>query len=328
MFMGIEPNRYQRAPQRGGALEPSQLRTAVSAAVDATCKVLPPSLLSASDSLRVRACRRPDRPVRTWCDVFSDLTLLYPALQVPACLQRADTVATDMLTAHVHALIWTFGEDRFLDGQVRASRQHYLFLSACRHTAFSRLARIALAGGAALETIDERLRAYLAACAQPTPAEVDELEQLAADRAACGLFATLVLAELHNLPLTAVLDAFAALTIALQWLDDIEDWSDDYVAQRPNLFVAQLRWCDPRRTPDGVLHGEQAPPAVEETVYAALDAAESRVNDLLATAAHLQRVLGADQLAAMIEELRTSAAAAFGRHREFWSHAERAHAQA
>ena len=144
---------------------------------------------------------------------------------------------------------------------------------------------------------------------------VRALEQAAVDRAICGVFVALALAERFGVSMSLVQRSFAAIVTALQWLDDLDDWSADFLAGRPNLFVAQLR-----NAPVSLA----AEPSHGEVIRMGIDCIERRVYGLLDDAIALQGQIAASGLTDQLLELRVSARDAFERHRASWADLEEA----
>jgi hypothetical protein len=191
-----------------------------------------------------------------WWHRFAPLTLLYPVLQfedreVPATLVERCAVA------HVLLVLFTFLDDRFVDGQDVPRPDGAVFVATLPAMARRELRRAARCSplprprGAEWEAVARRrLRRYRQArhASYDAPSRVWRdtgerwYDRLAQDRAAPGAIAALTVAITIGEPADRVETielAYDELVSGMQWLDDLEDWEGDYLESRANSLLAR-----------------------------------------------------------------------------------------
>jgi hypothetical protein len=185
-----------------------------------------------------------------WTFQFSPLTALYPLLQAEGLPGASQAIARRATLGHLCLMIHAFIEDRQFDKQIALTREEALFAKAMLLEGWDILH--------ALPGLDESFRATAKHLmveywrSQRTRYEVpprntlpdDYMRYAGSGRAAHGALAPLALAccsSEENGIVRMVREAFDQLATALQWADDIEDWTDDLESGDENFLLDTLR---------------------------------------------------------------------------------------
>lgn len=270
---------------------------------------LPARARAGSDSLSRRIRVRESSPAERWTDQFTPITLLYPYLQAEGESEVSDEIGL----AHVLLLIQNFVDDRQYDGQLRLTDDESLFVRISFVDAVSIIMRAAMGNEACLTELTSLLKryvhsqstAYMTGLAKPTEIGYRSMRRIVPARGYMAFAATLVhLYGAHGdgKVVRVAKNAFDSLMIALQWVDDMEDWREDVAMGDENLLLAALR----ERGRDAYGHPANAVreanvghALVEEGVFAL---AVENARKWFEFAARRQRALRCGTLAGLIEE--------------------------
>jgi len=228
-------------PRQGPTLDVDEEVNLLRASIDELCASLPDELADRVSKLTKRIW--PHRPKAHWVDQFSLLTVLYPILQAEGIVEVNRRSARTACVAHLCFLIGAFGEDRLQDGQIAKSVdviQSVRFIRS-EGTRILRELRHENNSTSLLDAIG-----ISGAMLKPRLDGVDEtsLAALAPLKARFGFIATGCLLRYSNctkFKLEMSRDAFAKLTIALQYADDAADWREDLPLADDNLLLVRLR---------------------------------------------------------------------------------------
>lgn len=185
----------------------------------------------------------PHRPRTHWVDQFSELTVLYPILQAEGLVEVNHRSARRACVAHLCFLIGAFGEDRLQDGQIAKSVDVFQSVRFVRSegTRILRELRHENDSTSLLDAIGTS-----GTMLKPKLDGVDEtsLAALAPLKAHFGFMATGCLLRYSNCSRfkhELSRDAFAKLSIGLQYADDAADWREDLPLADDNLLLVRLR---------------------------------------------------------------------------------------
>ncbi len=288
-----------------GLLSPDDELGLLNEAFEAELDSWPPGLAAAVRGLPDRLRIRPEEPCR-WTARLSPLVVLYPLLNCEGLCAVALADARRATLAHLLILVYAFADDHLLDGQSSLTRVEIV---AAREALSQALHILEELGGATVRTAADRdCRTYHLAQLQrfseipgQSAEAVARIRRLVVDRAVLGGLATRVLAasaELDSSVEQRVDDAYCALTVALQWEDDIEDWPGDLAAGQDNLLLDSLARNGPPDPPSkDAVEVESA--LIETGLYRQ---AFASFRSEIASAIETQRQLACTELVALLEE--------------------------
>ncbi len=183
--------------------------------------------------------------------LFSDLTLFYPSILADDLGVSTSEFVESIQYVHFLFIIHTVLEDRLLDGQTRFVPDAYLLNKYISEAGWIKSLGAAEKNGLLQEyqVWATRLsREYMASQSQSLKAKrngfetrVESLESLAARRGLLGFLSVALLslkAKLSEQNRNRILTAYQSIVVALQWADDLEDWSEDQRLGNPNLVWA------------------------------------------------------------------------------------------
>lgn len=214
----------------------------IQASFDAYLSQLPEALRCASSDLNARIAFSKGTSA-SWSSRFSPMVAAFPSLHKLEIQRHNDS---ELELAHFLLLIYSFCDDRILDGQVRATYREHIFLNRILLDATAILLRSGRGTVQHAKVLD-RLHAYFNSQVEEygTTGNIThrQIKTLASARAGCGLLA--VLSKTHLAGVDArlqriIVNAFDCLTTGLQWADDMEDWQDDLSTGDENLLVLLL----------------------------------------------------------------------------------------
>jgi len=279
-------------------------------AFDAFLRSTGPSYTQRSESLARRIGLRPQLgPL--WTRQLSPLTVLYPLLQAEGLTNVPRAIARHAALAHLCLMIHAFTEDRIADGQLQPASADFPFSKLLLVEGLSVLRRLAPEATAFDRAVRRRLRTHASShdlASEPDPANGTQLADsyvrtISTGRAALGVLASIALAQRATnarATITRVANAFSALSTALQWADDAEDWHADLLAGDANLLLDTLHLRRPDlsigKKSDAVIVGR----ALVDT--GTLGHANQQAARWVLRAVRAQSALGCHQLAQQINE--------------------------
>jgi hypothetical protein len=185
-----------------------------------------------------------------WTGRFSELTLGYPGLQMRGLTPARPGVAGCGGVAHAMLLVYAFLDDRDCDGQQPLAVPERAFVDRLLDCGMDRLRAVAERAGSIEDELDALVDEYRRGLAARYPdavpgGTIDRVAgPIAASRACLGYAATLALSAAQGLDAqtrATLREAYDNLVVALQWLDDIEDWREDLETGDENLLFCLLR---------------------------------------------------------------------------------------
>jgi hypothetical protein len=198
------------------------------------------------DSKRLKTLSMAIWPHRTsthCVDQFAPLTVLYPLLQTERIPAISESDGRRACLSHLCFLVSAFGEDRLQDGQLTYSEATLRSVRLIKGEGVKILREIKQANDSIDVTGDT---GFIDSMLKPNLDGIDEdsLAALAPLKAHFGFIATSCLLQFFNCSRNEQelsWDAFAKLTIALQYADDTADWREDLPLADDNLLLVRLR---------------------------------------------------------------------------------------
>ena len=210
---------------------------------------LSPAMLETSRSVLDTLRIRPDREPR-WTARLSPFVTLYPLLQSEAWSDQPTELVRRANEVHLFLLIYTFIDDRLVDGQNTLAPAEIVLAKQALLIALriAREASLLVPETEAfwMESFEKyhraQLRSYDSIEEEDAETRLEAQEQIVKDRAALGRLAVVSACHAagHADMQSALGSAFDALAVGLQWEDDLNDWPHDLLASQQTLLLAGL----------------------------------------------------------------------------------------